>query len=68
MKSILFSIFITSFVKTDSVCTLKMLQKEILDDLADDGKLNCVRLPSKLKLEDFIIKIGIEEKKEVSSK
>ena len=45
-----------------------MLQKEILDDLADDGKLNCVRLPSKLKLEDFIIKIGIEEKKEVYNK
>ena len=46
-----------------------MLQKEILDDLADDGKLNCVRLPSKLKLEDFKFKIeGIEEKKEVYNK
>ena len=56
MKSILFSIFISSFVKTDSVCTLEMLRKEIIDDLGDDGKLTCVRLPPKLKLEDIIIK------------
>jgi hypothetical protein len=32
-----------------------MLRDEILEDLADDGKLTCLRLPPKLKLEDIFI-------------
>ena len=41
MKKLLFSIFVLSIVKSDSVCDEKTLKKEIEEDLGDDGKLNC---------------------------
>ncbi len=53
MKKLIFSIFLITFVKSDSVCDEITLKNEILEDLGDDGKLNCQRLPTNYKLEDL---------------
>jgi hypothetical protein len=47
------STILVAFVKSDTVCTETVLKKELSEDLADDNKLSCERMPSKAKLDEI---------------
>ena len=48
---VLYSLFLAILVKSDHVCDLETFKIELLEDLADNGVLDCLRIiePPNLK-------------------